>query len=261
MKPPRRRQPSASATTEGEPAGDPVTILQFRVWLKGLSPMVWRRVQVPSTMTLRELHGVLQVAMGWDGIHLYQFILHTVCYGSWELNAESADIALDDLKLRKGQRFTYEYDLNIPWEHEVRLEERHPLKPGTHYPCCIGGGESCPPEDSGGPDTWMWQRDEALGLELSEDLAMALEFMTEINETRSLAILADPSKGRVGGSAFADQGAFGPYGPAIRPKSRQHAAEAARASRPHVPADVANLSSRPSPERRSAARRAASSPR
>lgn len=25
------------------------TVLQFRVWLKGLSPMVWRRVQVPVT--------------------------------------------------------------------------------------------------------------------------------------------------------------------------------------------------------------------
>lgn len=156
--------------------------------------MVWRRVQVPSTMTLRELHGVLQVAMGWDGTHLYQFIVHAVCYGSWELNAESADIALDDLKLRKGQRFLYEYDLNIPWEHEVRLEERRSPKPGTHYPCCIGGRENCPPEDSGGPETWMWQRDEGLGLELSEDLAMALEFMTEISETRSLAILADPDR-------------------------------------------------------------------
>ncbi|WP_245420776.1 MULTISPECIES: plasmid pRiA4b ORF-3 family protein [Mesorhizobium] len=32
--------------------------------------MVWRRVQVSSTMTLREFHGVLQVAMGWEGIHL-----------------------------------------------------------------------------------------------------------------------------------------------------------------------------------------------
>lgn len=51
------------------------TILQFRVWLKGLSPMVWRRVLVPSNMILREFHGVLQVAMGWDGIHLYQFII------------------------------------------------------------------------------------------------------------------------------------------------------------------------------------------
>ncbi len=85
--------------------------------------MVWRRVQVPSTMTLRKFHGVLQVAMGWDDIHLYQFVVHTVCYGSWELSAESANIVLGDLKLRKGSRFLYEYDLNIPWEHEIRLED------------------------------------------------------------------------------------------------------------------------------------------
>ncbi|ENN86835.1 plasmid pRiA4b ORF-3 family protein [Rhizobium freirei PRF 81] len=114
--------------------------------------MVWRRVQVPSTMTLREFHGVLQVAMGWAGIHLYQFIVHTVCYGSWELTAESADIMRDALKLRNGGRFLHEYDLKIPWEHEVRLEERRSPKPRTRYPCCIGGDGNCPPEDSGGPE-------------------------------------------------------------------------------------------------------------
>jgi hypothetical protein len=37
--------------------------------------MVWRRVLVPSSFTLRELHGVIQVAMGWEGIHLYDFQL------------------------------------------------------------------------------------------------------------------------------------------------------------------------------------------
>ena len=26
------------------------------------------------------------------------------------------------LRLRKGTRFTYEYDLNIPWRHEIRIE-------------------------------------------------------------------------------------------------------------------------------------------
>ncbi|WP_352884702.1 hypothetical protein [Mesorhizobium sp. M0910] len=53
-----------------------MSILQFRIWLHDVSPMVWRRFQVPSTMTPREFHGVLQVAMGWEGIHLYQFVIH-----------------------------------------------------------------------------------------------------------------------------------------------------------------------------------------
>jgi len=76
--------------------------------------MVWPRVQVVSTMTLREFHGVLQVAMGWEGIHLYQFIIHTARYGSWETGARSPATMLDELKLRKGSRFLYEYDLNSP---------------------------------------------------------------------------------------------------------------------------------------------------
>src|SRR5271165_4239514 len=53
-------KPSASA--EG---GD--AILQVKIWLTGISPMVWRRVPVPTTFTLCELHGVIQVVMGWEG--------------------------------------------------------------------------------------------------------------------------------------------------------------------------------------------------
>jgi len=49
--------------------------VQIKVWLLGISPMVRRRLLVPSTCTLHELHGVIQVAMGWEGIHLYQFCL------------------------------------------------------------------------------------------------------------------------------------------------------------------------------------------
>jgi hypothetical protein len=100
-------------------------ILQFKVWLLGISPMVWRRVQVPATMTLRELHGVIQMAMGWEGIHLFQFTLRARRFGSLELAARSPDIPLSELRLRSGTRFRYEYDLTVPWKHEVRLEGRH----------------------------------------------------------------------------------------------------------------------------------------
>lgn len=36
--------------------------------------MVWRRLLVPAATSLRELHGIIQVAMGWEGIHLFQFL-------------------------------------------------------------------------------------------------------------------------------------------------------------------------------------------
>ena len=69
----RRLMPSVAVAPPSETAADANTVLQVKVWLVGISPMVWRRVLVPATFTLRELHGVIQVAMGWEGIHLYDF--------------------------------------------------------------------------------------------------------------------------------------------------------------------------------------------
>ena len=42
--------------------------------------MVWRRVLVPESVSLRELHGVVQLAMGWEGIHLFEFAVRGVRY-------------------------------------------------------------------------------------------------------------------------------------------------------------------------------------
>jgi hypothetical protein len=52
-------------------------------------------------------------------------------------------------------RFIYEYDLNIPWRHEVRIEDRVEPEARKTYPVCIGGGGACPPEDCGGPESFM----------------------------------------------------------------------------------------------------------
>jgi len=79
--------------------------MQIKVWLLGISPMVWRRLLMPSTCTLRELHGSIQVAMGWEGVHLYQFCLRAARYGSWELSASSPEVTLAAVRLRKGARF------------------------------------------------------------------------------------------------------------------------------------------------------------
>ena len=49
----------------------PGTILQLKVRRLGISPMIWRRVLVPESVSLRELHGVVQLAMGWEGIGPY----------------------------------------------------------------------------------------------------------------------------------------------------------------------------------------------
>jgi hypothetical protein len=63
--------------------------------------MIWRRFQVPASMTLRELHGVIQVAMGWEGIHLFQFMLRAKWFGSLELAARSPDVPLSSFASAK----------------------------------------------------------------------------------------------------------------------------------------------------------------
>ncbi|WP_256451929.1 plasmid pRiA4b ORF-3 family protein [Microvirga sp. VF16] len=49
-------------TREAGPSQAP-EILRFKTWLLGISPMVWRRVQMPASVMLRGLHDVIQVAM------------------------------------------------------------------------------------------------------------------------------------------------------------------------------------------------------
>ena len=151
-------------------AVDATAILQVKVWLTGISPMVWRRVLVPTAFTLRELHGVIQVAMGWEGIHLYDFHLRAARYGSWEVAASSPDVTLAALRFRKGQWFVYEYDLNIPWRHEVRIEDRLEPEARKTYPVCTGGDGACPPEDCGGPESFMDHRHDWYSFDALEDM-------------------------------------------------------------------------------------------
>jgi hypothetical protein len=166
-------------------------ILQFKVWLLGISPMIWRRVQVPANMTLRELHGVIQVMMGWEGIHLFQFTLRATRFCSPELAARSPDVPLSELRLRLGARFRYEYDLNGPWEHEVRLEGRHEADPQTTYPICLDGDGSCPPEDCGGVAGFRARREAWTAPEAGYDFAVLAGFIDQLVLKRSTGASID----------------------------------------------------------------------
>jgi hypothetical protein len=165
-----------SPTPPQEPSG---AILQFKVWLLGLSPMVWRRVQVPASFTLRQFHGVIQVAMGWEGAHLFQFHLRAIRYGSLELSARSPETTLEDLRLRKRARFIYEYDLNVPWRHEIRLEERLEPVAKRNYPYCVDGHEACPPEDCGGPADYLARREAWHSMDAIDDLGVMAEVIDQ----------------------------------------------------------------------------------
>ena len=45
-------------------------VFQLEVILRGTTPPIWRRIEVSETMTLAQLHDILQIVMGWTDSHL-----------------------------------------------------------------------------------------------------------------------------------------------------------------------------------------------
>lgn len=129
----------------------------IRVSLVGIHPPVWRRVRVPDTVTLEQLHRVIQLAMGWLDYHLYSFRFgdRTFERPDSESEAESAsEIGLSELKLSPGARAEYLYDFGDDWMHHLEFEEVLPMPAEGAYdwtPRVLAGERASPPEDVGGP--------------------------------------------------------------------------------------------------------------
>ena len=60
----------------GMPAPVAPIVLQLRVVLRGISPLIWRRILVRSDNTIADLHATLQLALGWSDDHLHRFVIH-----------------------------------------------------------------------------------------------------------------------------------------------------------------------------------------
>jgi hypothetical protein len=54
---------------------------QLPVVLRGISPLIWRRLLVPGDSSIADLHATLQLALGWSDEHLHRFVIHGREYG------------------------------------------------------------------------------------------------------------------------------------------------------------------------------------
>ncbi len=130
-------------------------LYEFKVTLRGISPPIWRRIQVWEDHTLAQLHRVLQVVMGWENYHLYEFRIGGKLFGDPDLDDEREIIDAKRTRIRNvlsgvGAEFEYVYDFGDYWQHDLLLEAILLPAPDTTYPRCVGGERSCPPEDVGG---------------------------------------------------------------------------------------------------------------
>ncbi len=138
------------------------TILQLRIELQDVQPLVWRRIQIPGDCTFWDLHIAIQSAFGWNDSHLHEFrvpgdprrdrrfgIPLDSDFGEapplpgWEHRvAEHVSHA--------APRLEYWYDFGDDWQHEVIFEDWVPAGAGKRYPRCLAGERAGPPDDCGG---------------------------------------------------------------------------------------------------------------
>jgi len=152
---------------------------QFKVQLSGLkNPKVSREVVVNETITFHEFHKIIQICMGWENYHMYQFSPSGYdSYPCMELKTpdsesvfspisrltkgdaltyDSSKAKLSDYFSAKGQKLTYIYDFGDDWNHVISLKKIWP--DATDHPMLVAGEGKCPPEDCGG----VWGYEELL---------------------------------------------------------------------------------------------------
>jgi hypothetical protein len=120
---------------------------QLKIALQHVRPACWRRVHLPATATLGELHEVIQIAFAWDDDHLHGFTVGRRRYGDpyfdFEYDENETTLAV---AFRARKAISYTYDFGDDWRHEITLEKVVEPEPITH-PVCVDGRGDAPVED------------------------------------------------------------------------------------------------------------------
>src|ERR1700681_4037004 len=94
-----------------------VQVYQLRIWIREISPQIWRRLLVRSDSTIAALHETLQIAFGWTDEHLpipHPHLGKPYCCwkpgGIWFCD-DPHQAHLRDFHFRRKERWVYEYDL------------------------------------------------------------------------------------------------------------------------------------------------------
>lgn len=132
-------------------------IATLRIELKGSNPLIWRVVEVPTCITLKVLHDIVQVAMGWCDFHVWEMVIDGKTYGlpmdedfGTAPRKVAARVRLRDVLALETTTIYYTYDFGDSWEHLLTISDVNPGTPGTAYPRFVAGERDCPPEDCGG---------------------------------------------------------------------------------------------------------------
>lgn len=158
-------------TTHASQEDDGSILLQVKVSIVGAEPAIWRLLDLDPSLTLDEVHDVLQAAVGWRDTHLHSFTdtdpykrLRAVNGQVPEPRRWVAEDLLDDfeedllesdyvlgqvLTAESGPLF-YEYDFGDGWIHRLELTGSLPKPANAARARLEDGARRAPMEDSGG---------------------------------------------------------------------------------------------------------------
>lgn len=135
---------------------------QLKAIVQHARPSIWRRIAVPGSLTLWELHLVLQVVFAWEEMHLHEFEIQKERYSDpaneeagMRKSRDEHRFRIDRVVPRKiGFRFNYTYDFGDDWQVALLVEKILPPEENSQ-PTCLAGSRAGPLEDSGGPFGYM----------------------------------------------------------------------------------------------------------
>jgi hypothetical protein len=145
------------------------SIFRFKIELKDIKPLVWRRIEIECDTTFESLHEAIQEAFGWSGMHLHDFTFRNPDFfnkiqridGIPPTRGTEFDDGLDlegdfqEDKVKLHEIFAlgikhviYTYDFGDNWEHKIIFEGTFPRDQNEIYPRVIKSKGDSPEEDS-----------------------------------------------------------------------------------------------------------------
>jgi len=136
----------------------------LKITLPGSKPPVWRRLQAACSITLNDLHLMLQILMNWEKRYPHQFDDGLFWYGPDFTDdfgefvpggQDDTQTPLTEVASQAGARFDYNYRLDSLtleglWLLRIQLEEILPVAGGLRTPLCLSGRRAGPPEHFSG---------------------------------------------------------------------------------------------------------------
>ncbi len=115
-----------------------MTLFRLHVVLLHIRPIIWRRIELSSHTSLRQLHSILQVSMGWNNNYTHGFEVNGSLLGrpshkrgpAKRIGAESTVLLFKAFPFGKTT-LVYWYDCGDDWKRELPLEADLPVTSTT----------------------------------------------------------------------------------------------------------------------------------